>query len=813
MDKINELISKLTLKEKAELVTGYQSWMTYPVERLNIPSIYLTDGPIGVRKKVEEESEGSLGLGGSCLATSFPTSVCIANSWNDENAYKMGKAIGEECEAYHVNVILGPALNIKRDPRCGRNFEYYSEDPLLAGKIAGSFILGVQENNVGACIKHYALNNSENYRYMGSSSVDERAAREIYLKAFEHAVKIGHPKTAMCGYQQVNGIHCSENKWLLKDMLRDQFGFDGLVMTDWGATKDRVEGIKAGIDLDMPGEILYNKRLIIESINNKTLDEKDLDEAVRNVLNLVYSFNKNKKYSKEEIEEVLKSHRQLALDIALDSAVLLKNENNILPIKPDKKMLIVGEMFEIMRYQGAGSSCMNPYEIITIKQAFDNNNVNYEYVKGYKEITDEVDEILQEQAINRAKEYDTILFFGGLTELFESEGYDREDLKIPNNQLTLLDKLTKTNDVIFVAYGGAPFEMPFANDVKAILHMFLPGQAGGEATRKLLYGETNPSGRLSETWMKQTSDIYNANDFSKHYIEKYKENIFVGYRYYQEVNDKVLFPFGYGLSYSTFEYSNLKVKHENTKIIVSIDVTNTSNIDGKEVVQLYVGRNENSKVFKASKELKGYHKVSLKAYESKTVIIEISEEDLAYFNIKTHEFVVENGDYPIYIASNINDIKAKSLITIKGYNEVDCPYSEKVNEAYKNIKNIEGITDEIFVETLENKNINEPITRPFTLETQLEDFKQTAMGRFVLKIILKVVAGKTKVPRKEKDEAKIRQIIKNRHFALALIPKNCLRSLCQSSGGILQINLALALMHLSNGHIFKAIKYIFKKEK
>ena len=813
MDKINELISKLTLKEKAELVTGYQSWMTYPVERLNIPSIYLTDGPIGVRKKVEEESEGSLGLGGSCLATSFPTSVCIANSWNDENAYKMGKAIGEECEAYDVNVILGPALNIKRDPRCGRNFEYYSEDPLLAGKIAGSFILGVQENNVGACIKHYALNNSENYRYMGSSSVDERAAREIYLKAFEHAVKIGHPKTAMCGYQQVNGTHCSENKWLLKDMLRDQFGFDGLVMTDWGATKDRVEGIKAGIDLDMPGEILYNKRLIIESINNKTLDEKDLDEAVRNVLNLVYSFNKNKKYSKEEIEEVLKSHRQLALDIALDSAVLLKNENNILPIKPDKKILIVGEMFEIMRYQGAGSSCMNPYELTTIKQAFDNNHVNYEYVKGYKEITDEVDEILQEQAINRAKEYDTILFFGGLTELFESEGYDREDLKIPNNQLTLLDKLTKTNDVIFVAYGGAPFEMPFANDVKAILHMFLPGQAGGEATRKLLYGETNPSGRLSETWIKQTSDIYNANEFSKHYIEKYKENIFVGYRYYQEVNDKVLFPFGYGLSYSTFEYSNLKVKHENTKIIVSIDVTNTSNIDGKEVVQLYVGRNENSKVFKASKELKGYHKVSLKAYESKTVIIEISEEDLAYFNIKTHEFVVENGDYPIYIASNINDIKAKSLITIKGYNEVDCPYSEKVNEAYKNIKNIEGITDEIFVETLENKNINEPITRPFTLETQLEDFKQTAMGRFVLKIILKVVAGKTKVPRKEKDEAKIRQIIKNRHFALALIPKNCLRSLCQSSGGILQMNLALALMHLANGHIFKAIKYIFKKEK
>ena len=812
MEKINELISKLTLKEKAELVTGYKSWMSAPIERLNIPSIYLTDGPIGVRKKIEEESEGSLGLGGSCMATSFPTTVCIANSWNNENAYKMGQAIGKECEAYNVQVILGPALNIKRDPRCGRNFEYYSEDPLLAGTLAGNFILGVQENNVGACIKHYALNNSENFRYMGSSAVDERAAREIYLKAFEHSVKIGHPKTAMCGYQQINGTHCSENKWLLKNVLRDKFGFDGLVMTDWGATKDRVKGIQAGIDLDMPGEILYNKRLIIDSVNNGTLDEVDLNEAVKNVLKLVYSFDKNKKYSQEEINEVLNSHTQLALDIALDSAVLLKNDNNILPLKSDKKVLVIGEMFEAMRYQGAGSSCMNPYKLTTIKQAFDNNNVNYEYVKGYEEITDKINEILENEAINKAKEYDTVLFFGGLTELFESEGYDREDLKIPNNQLSLLDKLSKTNNVIFVAFGGSPFEMPFVNDVKAILHMFLPGQAGGEATRQLLYGIANPSGKLSETWMKQTSDIYNSNEFSKHYIEKYKENIFVGYRYYQEVNEKVLFPFGYGLSYSKFEYSNIAIKHENKRIIVGFDVTNTSNIDGKEIVQLYVGRNENAKVFKAQKELKGYKKVSLKAHETNTISIEFKEQDLSYYNTKISEYVVENGIYPIYIASNINDIKLTDCITIQGYNEVECPYSDKVNYAYKNIKNIEGITDDIFVETLQNKEINEPITRPYTLETQLEDFNQTRWGRFVLKLILKIVAGKTKVPRNEKDEAKIKQIIKNRHFALALIPKNCLRSLCQSSGGILQMNLAIALMHLANGHVFKAIKYIFKKE-
>ena len=413
MNKIDKLIEQLTIKEKAELVTGYQSWMTYKVDRLGIPSIYMTDGPIGLRKKIEEESEGSLGLGGSCVATSFPTSVCIANSWNIQNAHKMGKAIGEECEAYNVQVILGPALNIKRDPRCGRNFEYYSEDPLLAGTMAGHFTLGVQENNVGACMKHFALNNSENYRYMGSSAVDERAAREIYLKAFEHCVKIGHPKTAMCGYQKINNVHCSENKWLLKDVLRDNWGFNGLVMTDWGATKDRVTGVKTGIDLDMPGEIIYNKNQIVKYIEDGTLDIKDLDEAVRNVLNLVYSFKENKKYTNQEIEEVLNSHKELALQIALDSAVLLKNENNILPLKSDKKILIVGELFDKMRYQGAGSSCMNPYELITPKQAFEKHNVNFEYVKGYEEITDEVNNELENEALSKITDDDIVLFFGG----------------------------------------------------------------------------------------------------------------------------------------------------------------------------------------------------------------------------------------------------------------------------------------------------------------------------------------------------------------------------------------------------------------
>ena len=438
MKNIDELISKLTLKEKIELVSGYKSWMTNSIKRLDIPSIYLTDGPIGVRKKDDNNSQGGLGLGKSYPSTSFPTSVNLANSFNNRLAYNMGKAIGEECEIYNVNVLLGPALNIKRDPRCGRNFEYFSEDPMLAGLMAANYVNGVQSNNVAACLKHFAANNSENYRYMGSSVLDERALHEIYLKPFEIATRIAHPKTVMCAYNQINGVPCSENKTLNVDILRRNWGFKGLVMTDWGATKDRVKGIKAGIDLDMPGDVKDNKQALEKAIKNNTLSIKELDRAVKNVLKLVYSFNENKVVTEKDQKAIFDNHNTLALKIALESAVLLKNDNNILPLRKEQKVLVVGELFEKMRYQGAGSSSMNPYKLTTCKDAFDKYNVNYEYVKGYKEIEDKIDEYLVNETLEKAKHYDTILFFGGLTELFESEGYDRENLSLPNNQIEVL---------------------------------------------------------------------------------------------------------------------------------------------------------------------------------------------------------------------------------------------------------------------------------------------------------------------------------------------------------------------------------------
>ena len=722
MKNIDELISKLTIKEKVDLVSGYKSWMTSPIKRLDIPSIYLTDGPIGVRKKDDSASLGGLGLGKSFPSTSFPTSVNLANSFNNRLAYNVGKAIGQECEVYNVNVLLGPAMNIKRDPRCGRNFEYFSEDPLLAGLMAANYVNGVQSNNVAACLKHFAANNSENYRYMGSSILDERALHEIYLKPFEIATKIAHPKTIMCAYNQVNGVPCSENKYLNVDVLRRLWGYKGLVMTDWGATKDRVKGVQAGIDLDMPGDVKYNKKQLIKAIKNKTLSIKDLDRATKNVLKLVYSFDKNKELSDKDKKAIFENNNTLALRVALESAVLLKNENNILPLDKDKKVLVVGELFEKMRYQGAGSSSMNPYKLTTIKDAFDKYNVKYEYVKGYKEIIDKGDETLVNEALIKAKNYDTILFFGGLTDLFESEGYDRKDLSLPNNQLSLISSLAKENNVVTILFGGSPFEMPFVNNVKAILNMFLPGQAGGEATRKLLYGEANPSGKLSETWVKELKDIPYFDKYSSDYLENYKENIYVGYRYYDLKKDKVLFPFGYGLSYSTFTFVHKGIKLEDNVITVKVEVTNTSNVAGSEVIQVYVGKNKNSKVFKANKELKGYEKVYLKPNESKEVSISFKRSDVSYYNNKLKKFIIENGTYPIYVGNSSTDIKYELEFVIAGYKEFDQPYSNDVNKAYNDINNIDKINDEIFNETINNLKVEVPSSNPFTLETQLEEF-------------------------------------------------------------------------------------------
>lgn len=796
MVDINKLINELTLDEKINLVTGYKSWKTYPVKRLNIPSIHLTDGPLGVRKQNNEKGS-VLGLGNSYPSTSFPAPVNIANSFNAVNAFRMGKAIGEECEAYDVQVLLGPGLNIKRDPRCGRNFEYYSEDPLLSGTMAGNFISGVQSTNTAACMKHFAINNSENYRYMGSSEIDERAANEIYYKSFEIANRIGRPKTIMCAYNKINGTHCSENYYLTNTLLRKKWKFDGLVMTDWGATKDRVTGIKSGIDLDMPGGCSYNKKQLKKAIKNNELSIKDLDVAVKNVLNLVFSFKDNKKFSQEEIDLLLKKHNKVALDLAIDSAILLKNQNNILPINKNEKVLIVGELFEKMRYQGAGSSNLNPAILTNPIDSFLSKNVNFEYLKGYYNKHDRVDKTLENEVVEKAKNYNKVLFFAGLTDSYESEGYDRENILLPKNQVSLINKLSKTNDVIVILFGGSQFEIPFVNDVKAILNMYLPGQAGGEAVRKIIFGEANPSGRLSETWMKSIKDMPFYQEFSTSGIERYKENIFVGYRYFDFFNDKVLYPFGYGLSYSNFSYVYKSMKLEDNLISVTCEITNTSNIDGNEVIQLYVGKNKNTKIFKANKELKDYKKVFIKAKETKQITLSFKVKDLAYYNNKLNQFIVENGTYPIYIASNCNDIKFEKEFVVMNYKDIDSPYEQEVLSYYNNLNYLSNLPEDIFNKTLRKPTIIENNDK-FTLETPLREFKKTKSGLAVFNLLVKFSTPSKRKINKIKDEKLKEEYIKNNEFLVKMIPSNTLRSIVQSSGGLLSMNLAKLLLKIAN---------------
>lgn len=811
MEKIQELMNHLTIPEKAALLEGYESWMTNSIPRLKIPSIYLTDGPVGVRKKKSERGEGVMGLGQSCPATAFPTSVTIANSWNTENARRMGEAVGRECHAYGVDVLLGPALNLKRDPRCGRNFEYYSEDPVLAGKMAAAFTTGVQSTGTAACAKHFALNNSENFRYMGDSVVDERAARELYLKAFEICVREGRPGTIMCSYNKIRGVHASENRWLLTDVLRDEWGFEGLVMTDWGATRDRVEGVKAGLDLDMPGGVWENRKHIMEAVESGELTMETLDRAVENILRLVAGFEERGEKC-ADVEQMLSEHLELAVELAADGAVLLKNYG-ALPLTDQEPILVVGDLFEKMRYQGAGSSGINPAHLISPKTAFDRAGVVYEYARGYHEMSDEVDTSLEIEVLTAAKNVDTVLFFGGLTELFESEGYDREDLSMPGNQLSLIRKLCSAGKrVTVILFGGSPMELPFAEDVTAILYMGLPGEGGGEAVRRVLFGEAEPGGRLSETWMKTCGDIPFGDHFSRSKIECYRENIFVGYRFFDESPDKVRYPFGYGLGYTTFSYRDLEVRQENGRIIADVTVENVGERTGSEVVQLYAGRNATSDVFKARKELKAFAKIKLEPGESRRVTLEIRESELAYYNTREKAWVLENGEYPIQIASSSADIRLSRVVTVSGQPKAAVPYSENTVKEYRKIS-AGTISDEAFAETLGYPIPQEPEMLPYTLESPFNDYQNNRTGRFIFSCISKGIAFTGRKADKMPEGTARDELIRNNRFILELIPRNCPRSLIQSSGGVAQMNVARAVTEFANGHFFRAFKELLKADK
>ncbi len=794
MKAIEETLSDLSIEEKAALVGGTNFMYTRAIKRLGIPSIRMSDGPHGLR--VQNDS-GDNGVTGSEPAIAFPTAATSACSWNEENLYKMGQAMAEEASHYGIDIILGPGTNIKRNPLGGRNFEYFSEDPLLAGKLASSEIRGIQSKGVSACLKHFALNNAENYRFMGDSVVDERTIHEIYLKPFEIAISEAKPDALMCAYNKINGTFCCQNKWLLTEILRNQWNFDGLVMTDWGATHDRLEMLRSGLDLEMPGDTNICRKWIIDGIKNGSLKEEDLNKAVTNVLKLVEK-HKDKKQKEANFEE----HNKLALDIALDSAVLLKNDN-ILPLSKNDKFLVTGELFSKMRYQGAGSSMINPTKLSSPKDAFDENEVNYEYCKGYKENEIETNNILLNKTLEAAKNYDKVIVFAGLTDFVESEGGDRESFLLPKNQFDLIESLIALNKkIIVVLFGGSPVELPFKDKVSAILNMYLPGQAGGEALRRLLFGEANPSGKLAESWPLNYENVPYGKEFSKNEIETYKESIFVGYRYYDKKPNSLAYPFGFGLSYTTFEYSNMKVKENNDEVSVSLTLTNTGKYYGGEVVQLYVSSPKNN-VYRPEKELKGFKKIYLEPNESKEVTISFRKKDLSYWNIKENRFVLEDGEYDLLLSSDSQRIRLSEKIHIQG-EDLPSPYAQDVFDIYSNKP--ENVTNEMFTKMSGKKSQSLPKKKPIRLESRFTDLKETFMGRILFNAVLSVANKDMKKAQKMPEGNEKENKIKGALFLKKILESNSIITMSMSAGVTFPYNFAKGFVDLANGHLIKGIK-------
>ena len=794
MKENSDLLSTLTTEEKAALVAGTDFMFTNPVPRLDIAKVRMSDGPHGLRV---QQQGGDNGVAGSEPATSFPTAALTACGWNENNLYKMGEAIGEESRHYGIDVVLGPGVNIKRNPLAGRNFEYYSEYPLIAGRMGAAEIKGIQSNGTGVSLKHFALNNAENYRFMGDSVCDERAMREIYLKAFEIAVKTAKPETVMCAYNKINGTYCCQNEWLLTDVLRKEWGFSGLVMTDWGATHDRIEMLKAGLDLEMPGDTDICRKWIIDGIESGDLAEETLDEAVKNVLKLVY------KHAGRKTEQAdFAAHDLLAEEIAEDCAVLMKNDGT-LPLSAEKTYFAVGELFEKMRYQGSGSSMINPWRLTTPKTAFDNAGVKYEYCKGYKENQVAADKTLIDEAVKRAEKYDTVIAFIGLTDYVESEGCDRENMCLPENQLALIDALIKTGKkVVVVLYGGSPVELPFADKTAAILNMYLPGQRGGEATRKLLFGEKNPCGKLAETWVKSYSDVPYGDKFSKTQIEVYKESVFVGYRYYQKASKKVAFPFGFGLSYTTFGYSDMKIEESGGKITVTAIVTNTGDRYGAEIVQLYV-KAPKTDVYKPEKELRAFTKVYLAAGESKEITIAVNKSDLGYYNVTEKRFVSESGEYEIQLCSDSESVQLSESIKIDSEN-VPSPYDKKIFDLYEHTP--DKISDEAFEKMRGLKIPALPPIKPITFESRFTDLQKTFMGKILFNAVLSVAKKDMKKAKKLPEGTERDNKIKGATFLKRILESNSVGTMSMSAGKSFPYNFATGLIDLSNGRIIRGIK-------
>ena len=785
--KHQEIISNMTLEEKAAFLSGKNVWQTWDFPSLQIPSIFCSDGPHGIRKQAGAGDH--LGLNASLPATCFPTAATVANSWNEELGEEVGQALGEEASAQEVNVLLGPGLNMKRSPLCGRNFEYFSEDPYLAGKMAASYIRGIQSQGVYACPKHFAVNSQELRRMAMNAVLDERTLREIYLTGFEIAVKEGNAKAIMTSYNQVNGTYANENQHLLQDILRGEWGFDGIVITDWGGSNDHVKGVEASSNLEMPAPGLDSARMIVNAVKENRLSMESVDSCVDTLLDAVLTLSENAKGKPHVFSET--EHHDLARKAAEESAVLLENRDHILPLKPGCKVAVIGDFAVEPRYQGAGSSIVNPTFVETIEHNIHNYDLQVVGVnRGYRR-TGEADEAMKKAALDLAATADVVLYCFGLDELSESEGLDRIHMRIPQNQIELLEAIVKVNEnVVGLLSAGASIEMPWHYCCKAILHGYLNGQAGASAMLNILTGKVNPSGRLSETYPLRYEDTPAFRNFpSTERNAEYRESIYIGYRYYDTSKVRVQYPFGYGLSYTTFEYSDLKINNDS----VTFQLTNTGDCDGSEVAQLYVGL-PNAIVFRPEKELKGFKKVFLKAGESKEVTIPFDDKTFRYWNVRTNQWEVEMGTYRIAIGASVVNIKLEGELRVEGttnqypYNPAKLPYY------YTGI--VQNISDGEFQELL-----GEPIpSGKWTGDLGVNDaicqmyYAKSRLARFIYNRLTSI---------KKKSEAKGKPDLN-----ILFIYNMPFRGIAKMTGGMVSMEMVEGMVTVVNGHFWKGMKQI-----
>jgi beta-glucosidase len=798
---LDALLSALTLAEKVRLLEGESSWRTVAVKRLGIPALFLTDGPHGVRKV--RASEGAFGVSDNVPSTAFPPAVTVASTWDPELAYQMGVAIAHEAVNLDVDVLLAPGINIKRNPLCGRNFEYYSEDPLISGVLGSAFVRGVEEHGVATSVKHFAANSNEDYRFVGDSLVDERAMREIYLRQFERVVRSANPSTVMCAYNAINGTFSSDNHELLTGILRDEWGFDGVVMTDWGATHDRVASLAAGCELDMPGDNPHNRAEIIRAVQDGRLSVTVLDEAVRRMLKLIARCQNTQKPTAPHDPA---AHAALACDIAVDGSVLLMNDG-ILPLAAGAEVVVVGEMFERMRFQGAGSSLINPTSVVSPRDAFEARGISFRYARGYRAMYTEPDSTLEHEAIEAARSGGTVLFFGGLSDLDESEGFDRATMAMGTNQTALLEKIIDTGArVIFVLFAGAPVELPFADRLAAVLDMHLPGMQGGEAAAQLLFGESNPSGKLAESWPLGAADASSADDYNRGPNAGYYESIYVGYRYYDAAGTQLQFPFGHGLSYTRFVYRDLNTSVDGRTVRVSATVDNIGDRDGVEVVQLYV-RNNKGLVFKADKELRAFTRVAVLAGGSTHVEVEFALDDLAYWDVSDHAWVLENGEYEIQLAASAADIRLREPLLVASGRASRSPYPDSVDVDYATPPTkVPGAFPALL-----GRDVVEPMpSNRLTMESRLIDARRSVIGalmhRAVLSRVSKAYRSALAMPDGNERDAQV----KNTHFVMRMMPFQSLRSMAMSSSGGLPFHVAAGFADIAAWHPVRGLRRIMR---